>query len=80
MPKRLFKTAIILSKKTKINYDDQFKINKILKEEIKKKQKKYSIKRKKEADRFFFIKNVIFFIVHVWTTEHGNLNFSFLVW
>jgi hypothetical protein len=53
MPKRLFKTAIILSKKTKINYDDQFKINKILKEEIKKKQKKYSIKRKKEADRFF---------------------------
>jgi len=49
MPKHLFKTAIILSKKTKINYDDQFKINKILKEEIKKKQKKILNKKKKRS-------------------------------
>jgi hypothetical protein len=56
------------------------RLTKYWKKKLKKKQKKYSIKRKKEADRFFFIKNVIFFIVHVWTTEHGNLNFSFLVW
>jgi hypothetical protein len=56
------------------------RLTKYWKKKLKKNKKKYSIKRKKEADRFFLIKNVIFFIVHVWTTEHGNLNFSFLVW
>ena len=65
MPKHLFKTAIILQKKTKINYDNQFKINKILKY---KNKKKYTMKGKKEADRIYiyiFKKKVIFFIVHI---------------
>jgi hypothetical protein len=42
------------------------RLTKYWKKKLKKNKKKYSIKRKKEADRFFLIKNVIFFIVHVW--------------
>ena len=37
--KCLFETALTLQKQTKINYEDQFKINEILKDEIKKKTK-----------------------------------------
>jgi hypothetical protein len=52
VPRYLFETAIIQRKQIKTNYEEQFKINQMLKYEITTKRQKDSIKRKKIGDEF----------------------------
>jgi hypothetical protein len=52
MQEHLFETVITSKKQTKTNYEDQFKINQILNDEIerRKKQKRIQLKDKKTKD------------------------------